>query len=72
MKNEISLEKKIGKKDLTIYDLKDIVVNFNSDDLMEVLSSLKNDNEELKKFYEELFHLGLKFEQNELIKKGVF
>lgn len=70
---KIKLEERLKKKDLTIYDLKDIIVNFDEDAMMEVLKSLKDvDNNELKDFYVDLFHLGMEYEQKEIIKKGAF
>lgn len=67
------LEERLGKKDLSIYDLKDIVTNFNSEAMMQVLNSLKDDEDkDLKEFYADLYHLGLEYKQKELIKKGVY
>lgn len=67
------LEERLGKKDLSIYDLKDIVTNFNSEAMMQVLNSLKDDEDKnLKEFYADLYHLGLEYKQKELIKKGVY
>lgn len=67
------LEERLGKKDLSIYDLKDIVTNFNSEAMMQVLNSLKDDEDkDLKEFYADLYHLGLEYRQKELIKKGVY
>lgn len=70
---KIKLEERLGKKDLTIFDLNEIVTNFNSNAMLEVLEKLKDDdNQDLKEFYSDLYHLGLQYKQKQLIKKGVF
>ncbi|WP_315523088.1 hypothetical protein [Fusobacterium massiliense] len=70
---KIKLEERLGKKDLTIFDLNEIVTNFNSNAMLEVLENLKDDdNQDLKEFYSDLYHLGLQYKQKQLIKKGVF
>ena len=64
---KIYLEERLGKNDLTIYDLKDIVTSFNSDAMLEVLESLKDDdNDDLKQFYSDLYHLGYNINKNNL------
>ena len=41
--------------------------------MLEVLESLKDDdNDDLKQFYSDLYHLGLQYKQKQLIKKGAF
>lgn len=70
---KIYLEERLGKNDLTIYDLNDIVTSFNSEAMLEILESLKDDdNDDLKQFYSDLYHLGLQYKQKQLIKKGAF
>ena len=70
---KIKLEERLGKEDLTIFDLNEIVTNFNSNAMLEVLENLKDDdNQDLKEFYSDLYHLGLQYKQKQLIKKGVF